>query len=108
MALDDTVKALDLNVDTVDGNVTVTGRVRSDAERERALALARETTEFASVVDKTTIAEGERGNSFSRFRRRVRSTRRVAARPTGPDQPVARSCCSIASQRRWASFDPFT
>jgi len=55
MALDDTVKALDLNIDTADGVVTVTGKVRSSAERERALALARETNGVRQVVDRITI-----------------------------------------------------
>ena len=55
MALDDTVKALDLNVDTVNGVVTVSGRVRTKAERERALALARETNGVRQVVDRTTL-----------------------------------------------------
>jgi hyperosmotically inducible periplasmic protein len=57
MALDDSVKALDLNVDTVDGVVTVTGHVRSRAERERALALARETDGVRNVVDRLTITD---------------------------------------------------
>jgi hyperosmotically inducible protein len=55
MALDDTVKALDLNVDTVNGVVTVTGKVRSRAERDRALALARETNGVRTVVDRITL-----------------------------------------------------
>jgi hyperosmotically inducible protein len=55
MALDDTVKALDLNIDTTDGIVTVTGSVRSVAERERALALARETNGVVRVVDRMVI-----------------------------------------------------
>jgi hyperosmotically inducible protein len=55
MALDDTVKALDLNVDTANGVVTVTGKVRTRAERERALALARETNGVRQVVDHITI-----------------------------------------------------
>ena len=55
MALDDTVKALDLNVDTTNGVVTVTGKVRSSAERDRALALARETNGVVRVVDHTTV-----------------------------------------------------
>jgi hyperosmotically inducible periplasmic protein len=55
MALDDRVKALDLNVDTVDRVVTVTGKVRTTAERERALALARETDGVRQVVDRTVI-----------------------------------------------------
>jgi hyperosmotically inducible periplasmic protein len=57
MALDDSVKALNLNVDTVDGEVTVSGKVRSTAERERALALARETTGVRRVIDKTTFSQ---------------------------------------------------
>ena len=55
MALDDTVKALNLDVDTVDGVVTVSGKVRSSNERDRALALARETIGVRQVVDRTTI-----------------------------------------------------
>jgi len=55
MALDDSVKALDLNVDTTNGEVTVTGKVRTMAERDRALALARETIGVKRVIDKITI-----------------------------------------------------
>ena len=55
MGLDDTVKALDLNVDTVDGVVTVTGKVRSTAERDRALALARETNGVRQVIDRIVL-----------------------------------------------------
>jgi hyperosmotically inducible protein len=55
MALDDSVKARDLNVDTARGVVTVTGTVLSGAERERALALARETNGVRQVVDRITI-----------------------------------------------------
>lgn len=56
MALDDTVKALNLNIDTLDGVVTVAGTVRTTAERDRALALARETTGVKRVVDRTTLS----------------------------------------------------
>ena len=55
MALDDSVKALDLNVDTTDGVVTVRGDVRSESERQRALALARETIGVKKVIDQTRI-----------------------------------------------------
>jgi hyperosmotically inducible protein len=56
MALDDTVKARDLSVHTVDGVVTVTGTVRTSAERDRGLALARETNGVRRVEDRITIA----------------------------------------------------
>lgn len=55
MALDDSVKALNLDVDTKDGVVTVKGTVRSDAERQRALALARETAGVTQVVDQLQV-----------------------------------------------------
>lgn len=55
MALDDSVKALNLDVDTANGVVTVKGVVRSEAERQRALQLARETAGVRQVVDQLTI-----------------------------------------------------
>lgn len=55
MGLDDTVKALNLNVDTVDGVVTVKGVVHSDAEKQRALQLTRETEGVKRVIDQVTV-----------------------------------------------------
>lgn len=55
MALDDTVKALDVNVDTVNSNVTLTGTVGSAAQKERILQLARETEGVANVVDRIQV-----------------------------------------------------
>jgi hyperosmotically inducible protein len=55
MALDDTVSALNLNVDTRAGVVTVHGTVRSEAERQRALALARETDGVTQVIDQLQL-----------------------------------------------------
>jgi hyperosmotically inducible protein len=58
MALDDRVKARDLNVDTSGGVVTVSGTVHSDAERQRALQLARETDGITKVVDRIQVRPG--------------------------------------------------
>jgi osmotically-inducible protein OsmY len=55
MALDDAVKALDLDVDTSGTVVTVSGRVRTDAERQRALRLARETDGVTKVIDRIQV-----------------------------------------------------
>ena len=55
MALDDSVKALGLDVDTRNGVVTVSGTVRSEAERQRALALARETEGVTQVIDRLQL-----------------------------------------------------
>lgn len=55
MALDDTVKALTIDVDTNGSVVTVSGTVNSATERTRALQLARETEGVTSVVDRLVV-----------------------------------------------------
>jgi hyperosmotically inducible protein len=55
MALDDTVKALNIDVDTNGGVVTLSGSVNSAAERAKALQLARDTDGVASVVDRLVV-----------------------------------------------------
>jgi osmotically-inducible protein OsmY len=52
MALDDSVKARNINVDTNGTVVTLTGTVQSDQERERAVRLAKETAGVTQVVDR--------------------------------------------------------
>ena len=55
MALDDLVRARSINVDTSGGVATLTGTVSSEAERQRALQLARETNGVTSVVDRLVV-----------------------------------------------------
>jgi len=55
MALDDSVKALNVNVDTRGTTVTVSGVVDSAAQRERVLQLARETAGVTTVVDRLSV-----------------------------------------------------
>ncbi len=55
MALDDMVKAADINVDSANGVVTLTGYVNSEAERKRAVQLARETNGVTSVTDRLVL-----------------------------------------------------
>jgi hyperosmotically inducible protein len=55
MALDDSVKALDVNVDTRGSTVTVSGVVDSAAQRDRVLQLARETAGVTAVVDRLRV-----------------------------------------------------
>jgi hyperosmotically inducible periplasmic protein len=55
MALDDTVKALAIDVDTNGSVVTLTGSVHSEAERAKAVQLARETAGVTAVNDKLVI-----------------------------------------------------
>jgi hyperosmotically inducible protein len=52
---DTTVSGLKIDVDTENQIVTLTGNVRSQAEKEQALRLARETEGVKSVNDRLTI-----------------------------------------------------
>lgn len=56
MALDDAVDAARIDVDTNGSVVTLSGRVSSEAERQRAVRLARETEGVTSVVDRLVVA----------------------------------------------------
>ena len=51
MALDDLVKARDINVTTHGATVTLSGVVESKAEHDRAIALAKETNGVTQVID---------------------------------------------------------
>jgi osmotically-inducible protein OsmY len=51
MALDDRVKAANIDIDAVGSTVTLSGAVGSEDERSRAVQLARETKGVTSVVD---------------------------------------------------------
>ena len=55
MALDDTVKALTIDVDTQGTVVTLSGTVNTAAEHSKALQLARETSGVTSVVDRLKV-----------------------------------------------------
>jgi hyperosmotically inducible periplasmic protein len=55
MALDDSIEALDIDVDTNGSTVTLSGTVDSEAQRKRALQLARETDGVTSVVDRLRV-----------------------------------------------------
>ena len=56
MALDDTVRARVINVTTNGTVVTISGTVGSASERERAIALTRETDGVSRVVDQLRIS----------------------------------------------------
>jgi hypothetical protein len=56
MALDDSVRARTIDVTTDGSIVTLTGTVRSGAEKDRARTLARETVGVTEVVDHLDIS----------------------------------------------------
>ena len=55
MALDDTVKASRIDVDTSGTAVTLSGIVRTQAEKQRALQLAHETDGVTSVANRLRV-----------------------------------------------------
>ena len=55
MALDDTVKALSIDVDTKGTVVTLSGSVNSENERAKAVQLARETDGVTAVNDRLVV-----------------------------------------------------
>ena len=58
MALDDTIKSREIHVATADAVVTLSGKVATAAERDRALQLAKDTEGVKSVTDHLQIAKG--------------------------------------------------
>jgi hyperosmotically inducible protein len=69
-AADDTVKAYQINVDTKDGVVTLSGTVETAAAKDQAVRLARETDGVTNVTDNLTVnaaaTAGERAEGAAR------------------------------------------
>jgi hyperosmotically inducible periplasmic protein len=68
MAADDTVKASEINVDTHEHVVTLNGTVRSQAEKDRALMIARNTRGVSSVIDDLRVGPVGTSGSLDRDR----------------------------------------
>ena len=64
LVADDLVKARQINVDTKDKVVTLTGEVRTQAEESRALQIARETKGVVDVVVQISVVP-EQATGFS-------------------------------------------
>jgi len=62
LAADDTVKAYQIDVDTKDKVVTLSGNVDSQAAKDQAVALARGTEGVADVVDNITVKTAAAAN----------------------------------------------
>jgi osmotically-inducible protein OsmY len=70
LAADGTVKAYEINVDTTNRVVTLTGNVDSAAAKEQAVIIARQTSGVTEVIDHIIIApapEATRGEAESRI-----------------------------------------
>jgi len=58
LAVDDRVRASEINVDTANGVVTLTGNVDSQEARDHAMTLARETSGVREVKDMMSVRSG--------------------------------------------------
>ena len=68
MAADDTVQASEINVDTHEHVVTLNGTVGSEAEKDRALMIARNTKGVSSVIDDLRVGPVGTSGSLDRDR----------------------------------------
>lgn len=57
LAADDTVKAYQVNVDTRNGVVTLSGEVENTAAKEQAIRIARDTEGVRDVIDQIRVGE---------------------------------------------------
>ena len=102
LAADDTVKAYQIDVDTANNVVTLTGTVETAAAEEVAIAIARETDGVTDVVDRITVNAAaatspenlkdearERQTSGRRIREGVDATRNAAERGAEATKGVA-------------------
>jgi hyperosmotically inducible protein len=78
LAADDTVKAYQIDVDTKDRVVTLTGKVGTAAAKEQAVQIARGTEGVREVVDNLTVAPGEAAATAGRAGEEAREAGRDA------------------------------
>jgi len=71
LAADDRVRASEINVDTTNGVVTLTGNVDSQEARDRAMELASETSGVHDVRDMISVRKGSASGDAPEPNRRV-------------------------------------
>jgi hyperosmotically inducible protein len=84
LAADDEVSTYDIEVDTSDGVVTLTGEVQDPRARERVLELARNTDGVRDVVDRITVAGGATPKTGSDANLPATEGQRGSVDPPGP------------------------
>lgn len=62
LLMDSDISGFDINVDVEEGNVTLTGMVKSDAERQLAVEIAQNATDVKNVEDNLEIQSQETMN----------------------------------------------
>jgi hyperosmotically inducible periplasmic protein len=98
-AADNTVKAYQIDVDTANHVVTLTGTVDSPAAKDKAVVLARQTDGVTDVVDRITVDQAGAAPTSGELRREAGEAAddtKEAAKEAGRD---ARDAASDATQR---------
>jgi osmotically-inducible protein OsmY len=98
MAADDTVKAYQINVDTADGVVTLSGTVETQAAKNQAVSLARETNGVRDVVDRIKV-NAEAAATTGNLADQARETAREAGEETRQGAETARDKAASAIDR---------
>lgn len=93
LAADDTVKAYQIDVDTSGGVVTLSGAVETDAAKQRAVQLARETDGVASVTDQLRV------DPYATVDARARDAGGAAAATTSDATQSASDKASVAAEK---------
>ena len=105
LAADDVVKAHEINVDTTEGVVSLTGAVATPAVKERAVELARSTDGVTSVVDNLTVtpaaADRDLGDETA-----ATTGRWTQSEPYARRRSPARACSSPARRPRALTTTP--
>jgi osmotically-inducible protein OsmY len=83
LAADDTVKAYQIDVDTKDRVVTLSGTVETAAEKAQAIMVARQTDGVQDVVDRITISPAAAATTGDSIRDEADEAARDARREAG-------------------------
>jgi osmotically-inducible protein OsmY len=83
LAADDTVKAYQIDVDTKDRVVTLSGTVETAAEKAQAIIVARQTDGVQDVVDRITISPAAAATTGDSIRDEADEAARDARREAG-------------------------
>jgi hyperosmotically inducible periplasmic protein len=83
LAADDTVKAYEINVDTQNHVVTLTGTVESAVAKEQAIRIARDTDGVRNVVDNLTLNETAATSGVSEERIEIDDKAKAAGKDAG-------------------------
>jgi hyperosmotically inducible periplasmic protein len=99
LAADDTVKAYQINVDTADKVVTLSGAVETSTARDHAVMLARQTDGVRDVVDRLTVnpeAAATTGDLREEINETGREAREEAREAAGKAKELGREAQTTA------------